>query len=235
MEILGNQLPVAVLRHLYKAVVVVEKAGLIAIGQNPQHVRKAALKAALHVLFGNVVAALGHPVGNAPQALLHRVQADVIQADGVAPFLGPADGAFCPRAGQGGLLGEADALLQALVDFADSGFPALHRAAQLGRQLVHVDKQPQVGALGLQGPGQAGLAAAVHPADDGVQFHVSLPSATVLSLELLHIPVGHAGLHALFCQVVAHVLGQGHGPVMPAGAAHGDDQLALALLGVQGQ
>ena len=43
----GNQLPVAVLRHLHKAVVVVEKAGFVAVGEHPQHVRKAALEAAL--------------------------------------------------------------------------------------------------------------------------------------------------------------------------------------------
>ena len=51
----------------------------------------------------------------------------------------------------------------------------------------------------------------------------------------LHVPVGQQHLVAQLRQPRGQVLGDGDGAVRAAGAAHGEDQPALALLAVVGE
>ena len=103
----------------------------------------------------------------------HRIAGRMFFASGL---LGAAAQPLGVAAGEGRFLGKVHAISKGGLDALHSQFSALVLiAAALGCQLIRVNDDAKVSALGPQRAGQTGFSCAVHAADNRINLHTLLP------------------------------------------------------------
>ena len=133
-------------RHHPEAVVVVIEGRLIAQRQQLAQVTETPGKPALHIPGRDVMAAAGHPVGDAADRFLGGIQPHIVQPHGVALVPGRAGHLAEEAAGEGAFLGEVDALGQAVLQLGNSHLaPGVFIAAVLGNDAIRVHDHAEHG------------------------------------------------------------------------------------------
>ena len=82
----GTQFAVAVLRHLYKAVVIVIELSFVTIRQYLCHSLPAAQEATFYIILRNVMTATTDSVGDSCKALRGRIKPDIEQTYTIPQF-----------------------------------------------------------------------------------------------------------------------------------------------------
>ena len=140
-----KKLSVEVFGDLKETVVIVEKAGLVAIGEDLLQSFPTARKTAQDIRFRNTVSAVPHPVFDPGKTFLGTVQADIKEADKIALLFGLRSRPFRLVTAERGFLGEADAFIQAFPDAA-KGFPSTLQGRELVLccELIHINDPAQI-------------------------------------------------------------------------------------------